>query len=79
MIGEDMPIPGVLELVLSIPGVVHAQVTAWKLDILKSPVYEWDDVEDHLIPLWLGIKTAIDETDAVQVEARKILLEQGLL
>lgn len=71
-IAEGVEIPGLLDTVLDIPGVAHAQVTAYQLDILRSPMYAWDEIDQDMVRLWLGIPTAILATEPGTLHGFKI-------
>jgi hypothetical protein len=69
--GDVFPTGAVLDLLLSIPGVARAEVTRWSFTVHRSPVFEWWEVEGHLLGLLLGIKPALtlerDEIDCVSL------------
>jgi hypothetical protein len=41
----------VLALVLEIPGVANAAVTAYSLSVLKAPTWEWEEIEPSILRL----------------------------
>ncbi len=49
----------ILAFLLAIPGVAHAQVTAWSAVITKSPIFSWEEIESQMAPLWIGIPMAV--------------------
>lgn len=80
MLQDGSEINALLAFVLAIPGVAEAVVKAHAVTIRKSPVFEWAAIDDVLIPLWYGIKLAIEATDVVEIEAqRQMMREQGYL
>lgn len=48
---EDM-VDGVLSVVIAIPGVVQANVEPHKLTVVKSPVYDWEEIEPKIQELF---------------------------
>jgi len=70
----------ILAFTLSIQGVVEAVVKAHAMTIRKSPLFSWSTIDESLVPLWYGIKIAIEATDVVEIEAqRQAMREAGLL
>ncbi len=67
---NGQPLDGVLELVLSIPGVAQAKVTAYALTVEKSPVFHWAEIDAHLANLFLGVPLALgcEETGLEDVD-----------
>ena len=57
--GQVFQTGSVLGLLLSIPGVVHAEVKRWSFVVNRSPVFEWWEIEGQLLGLLLGIKPAL--------------------
>lgn len=50
----------IIELVLEMPGVVHAEVRAHHILLTKSPVFTWDEIDERMLVLMEGIALATD-------------------
>ena len=66
----DFDLAPVLALVLAIPGVASARAFAYRMIVQKSPLFEWDEIEQHMLALLLGVRLALEETRALE-EARR--------
>ncbi len=58
-ISPGEPTCAVLDLALDVPGVAGANVKAYLLTVEKSPVFSWDEIEENLMQMFYGIKTAL--------------------
>lgn len=59
-VADGVPICATLELLLDVPGVTWAQVTAHAFSVRKSPTFTWEEVHvKHLVPLMIGAAEAI--------------------
>jgi len=76
--GRVAPISPVLKAVLDMEGVACAELRAYELTLTKSPVFDWGEIEVQFVPLWLGIQTAVRETNPEEIEqTRRTLAQSG--
>lgn len=61
-VDDFTPLPSVLKFVLDVDGVSWARITAYYVDVTKSPVYSWLAIDSKLCELWAGIIPALVET-----------------
>jgi hypothetical protein len=50
--GVENMVDGVLSVVIAIPGVVSANVEPHKLTVVKSPVFDWEEIEPKIRELF---------------------------
>ncbi len=64
VIGVDAQtaMPSMLEFALGIDGVTWCRVTAHTLLIRKSPIFQWNAIDDKLLDAWMGIVALYDES-----------------
>lgn len=71
---QEVPLASVLAFVLDLDGVTFAEVKAYQLTVKKSPLFSWDEIEVNLLPLWLGIKPALEATEVFEIEAQREMI-----
>jgi hypothetical protein len=47
------------QMVLQIPGVTGIEVRKNQITVCKSPIFKWDEIDEHMMPLMYGIKQAV--------------------
>lgn len=50
--GVENMVDGILSVVIEIPGVVQANVEPHKLTVVKSPVFDWEEIEPKIQELF---------------------------
>lgn len=58
-INEATPVGAMLDLLLSTRGVAAAEVKRHQFTIVRSPVFEWWEIERNIAPLLFGIGPAL--------------------
>ncbi len=59
---DDLPfeVAPVLKLVADVPGVAQAEVRAYQIVVIKSPVFSWEEIDLHMLPLMRGVVSACE-------------------
>lgn len=69
-------LPSVLVFVLGISGVVQAEVRAHHVVLVKSPVFDWDEIDDHMLRLLQGAKFVDEVCSAAWVDSNMLQFKQ---
>ena len=60
-INDSTAIPPIMALFLDTPGVVWVRVMNYQIEVRKSPMFTWEEIDKTLISALLGIITALEE------------------
>ena len=68
LVDSHTALPGLMEFALGINGVTWVCLASHTLSVRKSPLFKWDDIDQQLVELWVGIKAALDLDDLMKLE-----------
>lgn len=55
------PIPPIMDLFLNAPGVVWVRMMNYQIEVRKSPLFTWEEIDQTLLGALLGTVTALEE------------------
>lgn len=63
MVSEEINLPSIMEFALDIDGVMWVGISAYQLSVRKAPIYRWEDIDEKLLALFIGVKYLINAQD----------------